>query len=110
MFKLWAKKEDLPAPKRWPDSNDNLEQWMRDKIAYYNNKGWDPAVLFSPATGDYFPIYFATGFSYNDKAKQAYRNIKHEFPELVIRAKKEITTSSALMIFQSLVGDHEDWP
>jgi hypothetical protein len=104
------KAPEISAPKRWPDRDDDLEQWMRDKIAHYKSKGWDPAVFFSPATGDYFPIYFATGFRYNDAAKQAYRNIKREFPDLVKRAKEEISTPMAMRINQSRVGDHEDWP
>jgi 5'(3')-deoxyribonucleotidase len=104
------KAPEMSAPKRWPDRDDDLEQWMRDKITHYKSKGWDPAVFFSPATGDYFPIYFATGFRYNDAAKQAYRNIKREFPDLVKRAREEISTPMAMRINQSRVGDHEDWP
>ena len=110
MFKLWSKKKDLPAPKRWPDSNDNLEQWMRDKIAYLKSVGSDPAIVFSPATGDYFPLSFQVGFSYNDAAKQAYRNIKSEYPDLVKRAREEISNPLALRVSQSRVGDYEDWP
>lgn len=107
---LFSKKEAIETPKRWPDRDDNLEQWMRDTINYYNYKGWDPARLFSPATGDYFPISFAVGFSYNDTAKLAYRNIKREYSDLVERAKKEISTDLAMRISQSRVGDYEDWP
>ena len=109
-FKKKEKQPEIAAPKRWPDRDDDLEQWMRDKIAFYKSKGWDPARLFSPATGDYFPVYFATGFSYNDAAKQAYRNIKREFPELVKRAREEVSTPLAMRVSQSRVGDHDDWP
>ena len=110
MWPFGKKVAPVSAPKRWPDRDDDLEQWMRDKIAHYKSKGWDPAVFFSPAAGDYFPIYFATGFSYNDAAKQAYRNIKREFPDLVKRAREEISTPLAMRVSQSRVGDHEDWP
>ena len=101
---------EVKEPKRWPDRSDDLEQWMRDKIAYYKSKGWDPAKLFSPTTGDYFPIAIHTGFNFDAAAKMAYRNIKREFPDLVKRAKEEISTPFAFGLSQSRIGDQEDWP
>lgn len=109
---IWPfkKKVKVAKPKRFPDRSDDLEQWMRDKIAYLKSTGADPAIVFSPATGDYFPLTFQAAFSYNDSAKRAYANIKREYPELVKRAREVVSDPLAMRISQSRVGDNEDWP
>jgi len=108
-FKKKAPVEQVVKPKRWPSHGDDLEQWMHDTIKYHQSQGWDPAHLFSPAYADYFPLKIHVGHSFNDEAKQAYRNIKKEYLEIVKRARA-LTTPDALHLNSSIIGDRADWP
>lgn len=105
---LWMikKEERLKEPKRFPDRYDDLRSWMEDTIAWYKFKKYPVWQLFSPYYGAYFPIAIHSGFSFDEVAKQAYRDIKERYPEYIQEARNNFRDS---YYSYSRIGVYEDY-
>lgn len=95
-----------PAPARWPDRADQVDPWMRSKLAYARAQGdYEAACLFDCSSGDYLPKLIHVGVTFDDRALADYRRLKAENPELVAAARAQVSRYA-----RSVITDPEDVP
>lgn len=108
MWPFKSRKIPCFSGSKYPTSAE-ANQWMTDRIEYY--KKYYPKelpTLFSPACGDYLPIFVHVGSSWKPEHQEYYRILKAQNWDAVMKAR-EFTFGLPGRISLSRVGDPADF-
>lgn len=102
----FSKASPPPVYPRWP-KRDEIEPWMRGKIAHFRAHYPDQACnLFDISCADYLPIAVHVAGSFGSAELAIYRRLKDENPDLVEKASH----STGHRWSRALVYDPRDLP